>query len=225
MSEAREAVLARLRRSLGREEGGEAEAAVRTRLETRPIGLVPARTRVTGAELQHLFERQARAVGTHLEQAESMAQVPGLVSRYLRSHNLPTRLVLAPDPWLDEAPWNGQALLTVRRGRALADDAVGLTTAALGVAETGTLVLLSGPQAPTTLAFLPETSIVVLARSRLVGAYEDAFALLRAELDELPRSVNLITGPSRTGDIEQQIQLGAHGPKRLCVVLVGGPPA
>ena len=100
---------------------------------------------------------------------------------------------------------------------------MGLTTAFAGIAETGTLMLLSGPQTPTTIAFLPETSIVVLRAERVLRAYEDGLSLLREERGALPRSINLITGPSRSGDIEQTIQLGAHGPKRLLVLLVDGP--
>ena len=119
-------------------------------------------------------------------------------------------------------------MLEIRRGRAVDADQVGLTTAFAGIAETGTLMLLSAPDTPTTVAFLPETSIVVLRADRVLRAYEDGLRLLCEEKGALPRSVNLITGPSRSGDIEQTIQLGAHGPKRLLVLLVdeaGGKPA
>lgn len=225
MSEAREAILGRLRRALRRTEGAEAPEAVTERLVEHPVGIVPARARVEGRERIALFERQARAVNAEVEHAADLDAVPSVVGRYLRLHNLPPRPVVAPHPWLDQAPWDGQPLLTVRRGAAGPDDPIGLTVAFAGVAETGTLVLLSGPLTPTGLAFLPETCIVVLDSARVVGAYEDALALLRAERDEMPRSLNLITGPSRTGDIEQRIQLGAHGPKRLCVVLVGNAGA
>ncbi len=81
-------------------------------------------------------------------------------------------------------------------------------------------MLCSGPETPTTLAFLPETSLVVLPAARVLRAYEDGLRLLRAERGGLPRSVNLITGPSRSGDIEQTLQLGAHGPRRLQILLV-----
>ena len=99
-----------------------------------------------------------------------------------------------------------------------------VTPAFAGIAETGTLMLTSGKDRPATLNFLPETHIVVLKASQVVGAYEDAWDLLRQAEGEgvMPRSVNLITGPSRTGDIEQKIQLGAHGPRRLHIVVVEG---
>jgi L-lactate dehydrogenase complex protein LldG len=131
---------------------------------------------------------------------------------------------MATDPMLERGDW--PAMLEIRRGRAEDADPVGLTTAFAGIAETGSLMLLSDRAHPTTLAFLPETSIVVLAADRVLRAYEDGLRLLRQEQGQLPRSINFITGPSRSGDIEQTIQLGAHGPKRLLVLLVdqsGGP--
>ena len=100
----------------------------------------------------------------------------------------------------------------------------------MGFAETGTLMMASGPDHPSTLNFLPETHIVVLPAARIGGAYEEGWAHLRAEAARgdgegdgfMPRTVNLVTGPSRTADIEQTIALGAHGPRRLHIVIVEG---
>jgi L-lactate dehydrogenase complex protein LldG len=109
--------------------------------------------------------------------------------------------------------------LSITKGASQGDDEVSVTAAYAGIAETGTLLLHSGPASPTTLNFLPDNHIVVLRASQIVGAYEDAWDRLRAA-GALPRTVNMITGPSRTGDIEQTIMLGAHGPRRLHIVLV-----
>jgi L-lactate dehydrogenase complex protein LldG len=87
-------------------------------------------------------------------------------------------------------------------------------------------MLPSAPERPTTLNVLPDTSIVVLRTSRIVGAYEEAWDRLRAERTDpvsggfMPRNVMLVTGPSRSADIEQTLELGAHGPRRLHVVLI-----
>jgi L-lactate dehydrogenase complex protein LldG len=110
----------------------------------------------------------------------------------------------------------------VVEGRGEDSDAVSVTGAFAGVAETGTLVLVSGPEHPSTLNLLPETHIVVLRRDQLVGSYEDAWALLRVMGRGMPRTVTMVTGPSRTADIEQTLQLGAHGPRRLHIVLIDG---
>jgi len=83
---------------------------------------------------------------------------------------------------------------------------------------------LSGPESPTTLNFLPDDFLCLLPESRIVPRLEDAWALLRAERGSMPRATNIITGPSRTADVEQTIQLGAHGPRRLHVLLWGTAP-
>jgi L-lactate dehydrogenase complex protein LldG len=113
-------------------------------------------------------------------------------------------------------------LLQIRRGRAEAKDRVSLTPCHAAIAETGTLMLISGALTPTTLSFLPETHIVVVHRDQVVATYEDGWDRLRttANAEALPRAVNFITGPSRTADIEQHIELGAHGPRRLHIVLI-----
>ena len=129
---------------------------------------------------------------------------------------------MAPDPSLDAIPWAEWPLLQIRRGRAEAEDKVGLTPCFAAIAETGTLMLISGPQTPTTVNFLPDTHIVIVRADQLVGCYEDGWDRLRASGfgATLPRAINFITGPSRTADIEQHIELGAHGPRRLHIVLI-----
>ena len=154
----------------------------------------------------------------------SPAAVPAEVARYLAAENLPAELVMAPDPGLDAYPWGSRPLLAIRRGRAEPEDAVSVTPCLAAIAETGTLMLVSGADTPTTLNFLPDTHLVILRAGQVVAGYEDGWDLLRAGRaagpGALPRAVNLITGPSRTGDIEQRIQLGAHGPRRLHIILV-----
>jgi L-lactate dehydrogenase complex protein LldG len=100
------------------------------------------------------------------------------------------------------------------------DDLVGLTGVFCAVAETGSLVVLSGPDTPAANSLLPETHIALVPASRIVAGMEEAWRLLREECGELPRAVNFISGPSRTGDIEQTLVLGAHGPYRVHIVLV-----
>ena len=135
------------------------------------------------------------------------------------AENLPAEIVLAPDPSLDDLPWDERPLLRIRRGRAEAGDAVSLTPCFAAIAETGTLMLISGAATPTTLNFLPDTHIVLVHADQVVAAYEDGWDRLRSA-GAMPRAVNFITGPSRTGDIEQRIELGAHGPRRLHIILV-----
>ena len=156
--------------------------------------------------------------------SQRLQDVPAATSTYLREHNLPQKLVLAPEPLLDQADWDSQPLLRVRRGTAVDSDAVGVTLAIAGVAETGTLVLASSPERPALLVSMPETSVVVVAADWIEGAYEQAWESVRAMPGGVPRSVNFVTGPSRTADIAQQLELGAHGPKRLLILIVENLP-
>jgi L-lactate dehydrogenase complex protein LldG len=221
--EARDAVLGRVRQSLGR--GRDVAALRRTiaqRLSEPRANLIPARANLDRYGRIAVFTAQAEAVQATVRRVDRYRDLPRAVVDYLRLHNLPPRLIMASDPVLAQADWQS-TMLEIGTGPAAEEDPVGLTTAYAGIAETGTLMLLSGPQTPTTLAFLPETSLIALSTERILRAYADGFALLRAEQGDLPRSINFITGPSRSGDIEQTIQLGAHGPRRLCVLLVDEP--
>ena len=222
MSEGRERILAGIRNSLNRGRlDASTEAQLRARVAAHQRNLVPARA----AALDHrqrvdLFVTMAEEVQTTVTRVAALSGVPEAVAQYLAAENLPAELVMAPDPSLDLIPWESRPLLQIRRGRAEAEDQVGLTPCHAAIAETGTLMLISGPHSPTTLNFLPETHIVVVRGDQVVATYEDGWDRLRASHSTLPRVVNFITGPSRTADIEQHIELGAHGPRRLHIVLV-----
>ncbi len=213
----RNLILSRIRTSLDRERPAE-------EFDREPEhGPVPGRARGTPAQLIQRFTEEAEDVAATVQRVASIEEVPDAVASYLAAENLPAALRMAPDDLLADIPWSRTPTITTSVGATDGSDEVGLTAAYAGVAETGTLVLRSGPESPTTLNFLPETHIVVLCTDQIVGAYEDALANLRAE-GPLPRTVNFITGPSRSADIEQQLELGAHGPRRLHIVLVDDLP-
>jgi L-lactate dehydrogenase complex protein LldG len=174
--------------------------------------------------LRRLFRGFLEGQSATVIDVSSAAEVPAAVANYLRSTNLPLRVRMGEDAYLEALDWTPEPALERRRGRAEAGDEVGLSHAAAAVAETGTLVLASGADNPVTLGFLPETSIVVVEDKDLVGGYEGAWTKLRARFSEraMPRTVNFISGPSRTADIGGQLVMGAHGPRRLCVILVRG---
>ena len=222
----RERILGSLRRGLGRGRDATADAAARAaveaRLGARQRGPIPARSDLDSARQVALFETMAREQSATVTRVADAAAIPAAVADYLKSANLPPRVRVAPDAALTALSWESQPLLEISTGRASADDAVSLTGAFAGIAETGTLMLLSGAAHPTTLNFLPDVHMVVLRAADVVGPYEAAWDRLRTRGDEeaLPRTVNFVTGPSRTADIEQTIQLGAHGPRRLHIILI-----
>lgn len=219
---ARDAVLGRVRLALPRdpEEAEIAGAEVTRRLQDHPRNLVPARGQLDREGRVQLFAQLAQAVTADVQRIATLEDVPTAVTTYLRRHNLPQKLVMAPEPMLDRCNWASQPLLRIRRGTAIDTDAVGVTLAIAGVAETGTVVLASAAERPTLLAYLPETSVVVLAADWTEASYEEAWESVRAMPGGVPRSVNFVTGPSRTADIAQKLELGAHGPRRLLVLVV-----
>ncbi|MFQ5783668.1 MAG: lactate utilization protein C [Alphaproteobacteria bacterium] len=216
---ARARILGAIRRSLGREPDGNAVAA---RLGAHEPGPLPARGRRDAEGRIALFVAMAEEVSASIARVGAPEDVPGAIAAYLGEHNLPAKAARAPDPALDIIPWDARPLLSLRRGPAQADDAAGITGAFAGIAETGTLMLVSGAEHPSTLNFLPDTHIVVVNCGQVVGTYEEGWARLRARDGSMPRTVAFVTGPSRTADIEQTIHLGAHGPRRLHIVLVDG---
>jgi L-lactate dehydrogenase complex protein LldG len=170
-------------------------------------------------DLAARFVEEAQKLATTVETVEALSEVPAAAQRYLVQHGLPVRAIA----WqtLQDLNW-AEAGLAVEFRKPEDSDVVGITGCFCATAETGTLVLLSGPETYASAGLLPETHIAIVPASRIVAGHEEAFNLIRAERGELPRAVNFISGPSRTGDIEQTIVLGAHGPYRVHVIIVRG---
>ena len=219
---AREDILSNIRRSLG-VNGREAPrvSAVQERLRSAPRGVMPARGQVSGAQRVALFRAEAERVAASVAEVALAQDIVSEAARYLREHNLPATLRMGADARLAELDWSDTAI-EVTHGPSQGDDLNGLSHAFAAIAETGTLAMTSGPGNPTTLNFLPDNHIVVLREADLVGDAESLWDRLRAAYGKAlaPRTVNLITGPSRSGDIEQQIVLGAHGPRRLHIIVL-----
>jgi L-lactate dehydrogenase complex protein LldG len=197
--------------------------AVAGRLTVHPRGPVPARGKLDPAGRVTLFREQATAAGAVVTEVGHRNDVPAAIADILRGLNLPPRLRLGTDPRFATLPWPLVPALEVMFGPSDGDDLVGVSFALAAVAESGTLVLMSGQHNPTTLNFLPDTHIVVVAADDVVGDYETVWDTLRARFGStvMPRTVNWITGPSRSADIEQRLVFGAHGPRRLHIVVVG----
>jgi L-lactate dehydrogenase complex protein LldG len=222
MTGARSQVLDGIRRALRRGElSGQARQAVEERLAAPPRGPAVARAQLPQPEKVSLFCQWAEANNATVARVRA-PDVAGEVTAYLARNNLPARAAIAPSPLLDAYDWTSQRMLDLRRGRGDGNDQVSITGAFAGIAETGTLVMASGPDHPVSLNLLPDTHIVVLRERDIVSGYEEVWERLRARYGKngMPRTVNTITGPSRTGDIEQTIELGAHGPRRMHIVVV-----
>ena len=148
--------------------------------------------------------------------------IPRHVAGYLQANNILSPIITGSDPRLRQIPWQQTSLITIATRPIKDDDVVGMSYATAGIAETGTLILRSGQDNPTSINFLTEHHIIIVEENDIVAYAEDVWKLLRVRFPKspLPRALNWITGPSRTADIEQTIQLGAHGPRYLHVVIV-----
>jgi L-lactate dehydrogenase complex protein LldG len=213
---ARETILARIRARQGKPEvATDAEReAVRAHIAAHPHSPRPAGDWDPVAR----FRERALGLASTVDEVEGPAAVPAAVARYLKAGSLP----LAAVCWAEFAhlDWRAAGIAVEVREARGSDDLVGISGAYCAIAETGTLVTLSGAPTPASTSLLPETHIAILAAGRIVRGMEEAWELMRAELGRLPRAVNFISGPSRTADIEQTVTLGAHGPYRVHVVLV-----
>lgn len=221
-SAARAAILNRIRTAQRRPATATAEelAAVEDYLARHPQGPRPA---IEG-DLRIRFRAMSERMSSTVDEVAHLADAPAAVARYLAAQSLPPRVVIWPA--LSALDWAGAGVEVEtrppRRDETQGADLVGITGCFCALAETGTLVLACGPQAHASTHLLPETHIALLPASRIVAGMEDAFALLRAERggDEMmPRALAMVSGPSRTADIEMTLVLGAHGPYRVHVVL------
>lgn len=206
-------MLARIREALGRKEGARVAAPIGDYLARRPRGPVPP----PEGDLVRRFRQRVVSLSSDVADAAGGKEVPPTVARYLAERGLPPKAVCWPS--LAGLGWQ-ESSLAVEARPASGDDLVGITGAFCAIAETGTLMMLSGPQTPASVSLLPETHVAVLPEDRIVPSMEDAWDLLRAEWEGPPRAVNFISGPSRTADIEQTVTLGAHGPYRVLIVLL-----
>ena len=225
MNTAREDILARIRAANGRKGPIEDTADLCAHLARTAAHLLPARAMGEGLNMVGDFIAQAEQSSATVIRAADSAQVPATVAACLKQEALGGDLVVSPHPSLVEILWREAPSLTVRHGRAEGADAISVTPAVAGIAETGTLLVHSGATLPNTLYFLPETHIVILRAGDIVGGYEQAWQKMRHTIPEEqwpPRSATLITGPSRTSDIEKTLQIGVHGPRRLFIVLIDG---
>ena len=212
---ARDNILARIRARQGKPAAPEASErdAVAAHIKAHPRNARPELAWDPVAR----FREQALRLASTIEDVTSLDGVPAATARYLRQHGLPLTAVCWPQ--FADLPWQG-AGMDIEARAARDTDLVGVTGAFCAIAETGTLMTVSGPRTPATASLLPETHIAIVPASRIVRGMEEAWQLVRAELGQPPRAVSFISGPSRTADIEQTVTLGAHGPYRVHILLM-----
>jgi L-lactate dehydrogenase complex protein LldG len=214
-SAARNAIFGRIRKAQQRpdEPTSEELAAVQNYLASNQSGPRPE----IGPDIVHRFRTEAERTSQTIDEISTLKDAPAAAARYLDSIGVAKNAIA----WetLTNIPW-AQSGLHVEFRPPVNEDLVGITSCFCAVAETGTLMMLSGAQTYASATLLPETHIVLVPITRIVRSIEDGFELAKKEHGVLPRATNFISGPSRTGDIEQTIVLGAHGPYRVHLILV-----
>lgn len=214
-------IFGNIRRGLGRgEPTAQQRAAAENRIAAKANNLIPKRAQLPQPEQVKLFKEMAIEATAELIELNSTSEVPMAVSEWLHKENI-QELVTASSQELKGMDWSALGEIELTERVAQAGDMASITSSFAGIAETGTLMLHSSTDSPTTLNFLPDIHMVVLHASTIVGPYEDAWKQLRlAHKGVMPRTVNMITGPSRSADIEQKLQMGAHGPRTLVILLI-----
>lgn len=177
------------------------------------------------------FREKLELGGGDLTLVEDYQQAASAITAFIKAESLPAKLRLAPA--LKHMAWDNR--LEISYGKSDGDDLVSVTPAFCAIAESGSVVLLSDPESPTSLNFLPDVHFVIVEASQLLPHIEDVWTKLRQHKDitrviardiargvpmDVPRAINIITGPSKTADVEQTLQIGAHGPRQLKVILI-----
>ncbi|MCH9806890.1 MAG: LUD domain-containing protein [Alphaproteobacteria bacterium] len=218
----RRAILDKIRQSLNATPNDQARrSALDARIANPPRAPAPSRVAATGSDTIACFKSELEKQLATVVEIDNPALIPSAIASYLEANKLPLRLRHGCDPYLSQINWTSAAGLTLNSGPAAPNDPTGLSVAFAGVAETGTMVLQSGPDNPVTLGYLPDTHIIIVPKSRILATYEDAFERLRTAIGSgnMPRTLNWISGPSRTADIGGRIVIGAHGPRRLLALI------
>ena len=216
MSKARADIMQEIRRTAARAEqlDNETTSTIEKRISLHARGPIPLNSEPPLERFIAKLEYVSATVAS-IATIDDLAQA---VMAYLQQMNIELHIVAASSRLLENIDWP-QGINIARRG-AKADDVTALTVADAGIAETGTLVVCSSREKPTTLNFLPDTYICVIKQDDIYPCMEDVWDLIRKQGKGMPRAINFITGPSRTADVEQTIQLGAHGPRRLHVIIL-----
>ncbi len=191
------------------------------------------------------FVQEFERVAGVFHRVATLAEVPGVILAIARERGArevltwtPAELgmdlapTLGPDLAVLPAPPGGGEADRLRHRDEAARAGIGVTGADLALAETGTLVLLSGAGRPRSTSLLPETHVAVFGPGALVESLEQVGVILESLHVDPARTmsgavINFITGPSRTADIELTLTRGVHGPKFVHAIFVddlGGTP-
>lgn len=234
LTAAREEILGKINRALKSTAISEAQAPSSVRPSRDPAALALEVSRRCESERQQLLERfesELAKIGVRLHHAASIESAAAYVEQIALKRE--ARIVITTDAEFVEGMGlatrlskNGISCETEASGedftRRSAEAGIGVSGVDYALADTGTLVLLTGTGKARSISLLPPVHIAIVKPDQIVSGLDDLFALLRFERKDkqLTSAVTFITGPSRTADIELTLVIGVHGPQELHVVVV-----
>ncbi len=217
MATARETILWRIRHATGDVPGEERPEDVRVEREYRTEG---------DATREEIVARFAERTAEYDAKVHRVAhdELPGAIEELLRQRGV-ERLVIPPhlpEGWIPDGTETLRDAAHSRLTEKELDGSGGvLTGCALGIAQTGTIVLDAGrAQGRRALTLLPDYHLCVVREDQIVGLVPEAFARLEETVEAEGRAITFISGPSATSDIELNRVEGVHGPRTLEVLIV-----
>ena len=214
MTNAREQILQRIRRANRDRSDVLTQDTLQQRMQQHTRGPQPQWSEDILTRFMQKAEQSAASV-SKIGQGE---EIVNAVMRYLEEHQLGNTLLSANLLPISDLIW--PATIAVEKRAATQDDKVVLTQAYCAVAETGSVVMVSSHDTPVSLNFLPDHFLCLVDADSIVNTIEDVWQKMRDEDLPMPRALNFVTGPSRTADVEQIIQMGAHGPRKVHLLLM-----
>ena len=202
MTGSKEHILAQIRTALGR-----------SAVAPEPLPLFAKAHAST--ELATQFSRELEKVGGSITWVQTVEEIREQFQRLFPADEFPSVAVSNSEVLREVREW----LVADNRNIVPAIDAtVGITTADYALADTGTLVLVSGGEQHRLISLLPPVHVCFLDPSRIFASLAELLEHLQVEYETLPQAVTFITGPSRSADIELTITMGVHGPRALHVI-------
>ena len=162
------------------------------------------------------FTERARLANAEVQIIQSEGAITEAIADLLRSKNLPARLCVPEIA--RELSWENAPGLTIETAAPGREDTA-IAIAQFGIAETGTLAYAAESRAPASWHFRAGFEIAVIHARNILPNMEELLRQVK-NAGGLPSTLNFVTGPSRTGDIEQTLELGAHGPKALAILIL-----
>lgn len=215
MSDSRTEIFSRLQQASFTAQGADIGlTTIKEHLSAHKRGVLP----VYSESILDRFISKLENVAATVKCIKNTTELSSAVYEYMSRYNIEPNIVASPSETLIKVNWQNEIAIEFRCAHD--KDISTLTMAYAGIAETGSLVLCSSRNSPTTLNFLPDNNICIIHQDKIYPYMEDVWDLLRKDGKKMPRAINFITGPSRTADVEQTIQLGAHGPRRLHVIII-----